>query len=121
MVTPLWIVLGYVAVAQTPIDVQAVKELVPNGTLGTCFYAPLSTEAPFFGRLSDKEKVNDPVFHGDYSIHGKKGKYVAWFGIVRGISPTTPLCLFSTISLMAKRIVTSCLSVKAATETFAQR
>lgn len=80
-------ILASAAFAQTPIDIQPVKELVPNGTLATCVYTPVDAEAPFFGRLSEKEKVNEPLFHGDYSIHGKKGKYVAWFGIVRGISP----------------------------------
>ena len=83
---PLLGTLTSIALAQTPIDIQPVKELVPNGTLATCAYIPLRAEAPFYGRLNDKEKVNDPLFHGDYSIHGKKGKYVAWFGIVRGIS-----------------------------------
>lgn len=77
--------------AQTPIDVQPVKELKPTGTLGTCGYKPVDQEAPFFGRLDEKEKVNDPVFHGNYTIHGKTGKSIAWFGIVRGItSPAQP-------------------------------
>jgi hypothetical protein len=73
--------------AQTPIDVQPVKELKPTGSLGTCGYKPVDQEAPFFGRLDEKERVNDPVFHGNYTIHGKNGKSIAWFGIVRGITP----------------------------------
>jgi hypothetical protein len=72
--------------AQTPIDVQPVKELKPNGTLATCTYRPIAAEAPFFSRLSDGEQTNDTVF-GKYTIHGKTGAYIAWFGIVRGITP----------------------------------
>jgi hypothetical protein len=74
------------AAAQTPIDVQPVKELKPTGTLATCTYSPTAAEAPYYSRLSDKEKTNDTVF-GTYTMHGKSGKYVAWFGIVRGITP----------------------------------
>ncbi|MGA3069769.1 MAG: hypothetical protein ABSD43_06085 [Terracidiphilus sp.] len=75
------------AVAQTPIEIQPVKELIPNGTLGTSVYAPLEGEAPFFAKLSDKERTNDALF-GHYTMHGKNGKYVSWFGIVRGITPS---------------------------------
>ncbi len=80
--------LTVAASAQTPIDVQPVKEIKPTGKLSTCFYRPIAAEAPFFAKLSDKEKSNDPDFGGDYTIHGKTGTYVAWFGIVRGITPT---------------------------------
>jgi hypothetical protein len=75
------------AAAQTPIDVQPVKELKPTDTLATCEYRPSAREAPFFARLSDAEKTNDTVFGGNYTIHGKTGASVAWFGIVRGITP----------------------------------
>jgi len=79
-------VLSAVARAQTPIDIQPVKELVPNGTLATCSYAPVAREAPFFKTLSNREKASDALF-GKYTMHGKKGTSVAWFGIVRGITP----------------------------------
>jgi hypothetical protein len=72
--------------AQTPIDIQPVKELIPNGTLATSVYIPLETEAQFFAKLTNKERVNDALF-GHYTMHGKKGKYISWFGIVRGITP----------------------------------
>jgi hypothetical protein len=75
------------APSQTPMDVQPVVELKPNGTLGTCNYKPAVLEAPFFARLSDAEKTNDTAFGGNYTIHGKTGKSVGWFGIVRGITP----------------------------------
>jgi hypothetical protein len=75
----------YVA-AQTPIEIQPVKELKPTGTLGTCSYKPTEAESPFFARLSDAEKTNGGMLHA-YSIHGKAGTYVAWLGIVRGITP----------------------------------
>lgn len=75
------------AAAQTPIDIQPVKELKPTDTLATCSYRPTAVEAPFFARLSDKEKTNDTAFGGNYTMHGKTGMEVAWFGIVRGITP----------------------------------
>jgi hypothetical protein len=98
------LVLGFAgalaAAAQTPMDVQPVKELKPTGMLGTCGYKPVNQEAPFFGRLDEKEKVNDPVFHGKYSIHGKTGKSIAWFGIVRGI--TAPAQLGGEVTLLVQ-------------------
>ena len=74
------------APAQSPIDVQPVKKLLPTDTLATCSYRPISAEAPFYSRLTDKERTNDTVFGGNYTIHGKTGTYIAWFGIVRGIT-----------------------------------
>jgi hypothetical protein len=88
--SPRWPALALLAIcalgarAQTPIDIQPVKELKPTGTLGTCSYQPTGTERPFFARLSDAEKTNGSMMQS-YSIHGKTGTYVAWFGIVRGI------------------------------------
>jgi len=79
-------VFAAAAFAQTAIDIQPVKALKPNGTLATCSYVPVVAEAPFFSRLTDAEKSNDAVF-GSYTIHGKTGRRVAWFGIVRGITP----------------------------------
>lgn len=73
--------------AQTPIDIQQVKELVPTGVLGTCQYSPVAVETPFFARLSATERTNDAAFGGNYTMHGKTGTYVSWFGIVRGITP----------------------------------
>jgi len=75
------------AAAQTPIDIEQVKELKPTGTLATCVYKPITAEATFFGRLGDKERTNDALFGGNYTMHGKTGEYVSWFGIVRGITP----------------------------------
>ena len=72
--------------AQTPMDVQPVKELKPTDTLATCSYRPLAAEAHFVAHLSEKERTNDTVFVGNYTIHGKTGTEVAWFGIVRGIT-----------------------------------
>ena len=78
--------LAAILCAQTPMEIQPVKELKPTGTLGTCSYKPTATEAPYFARLSDAEKTNGGMLQS-YSIHGKTGTYVAWFGIVRGITP----------------------------------
>jgi hypothetical protein len=71
---------------QTPIDTQPVVELKPTGSLATCDYKPVAQEAPFFNQLSDAEKTNGGMSQS-YSIHGKTGTRVAWFGIVRGITP----------------------------------
>ncbi|MGO9325239.1 MAG: hypothetical protein ACLP07_11830 [Terracidiphilus sp.] len=79
--------LSVSAAAQTPIDVQPVKKLKPSDTLATCQYRPIANEAPFFARLTDTEKTNDTAFGGNYTMHGKTGAFVAWFGIVRGITP----------------------------------
>jgi hypothetical protein len=80
-------VLAASSSAQTPINVQPVKKLLPTDTLATCSYRPIPAEAPFFAHLTEKERTNDTVFGGNYTIHGKTGTYVAWFGIVRGITP----------------------------------
>jgi hypothetical protein len=74
-----------VASAQTPTDVQPVQELVRTGTLGTCTYQPVARESPFYKKLDEKE-VATGSFLAPYSIHGKTGKYVSWFGVVRGIN-----------------------------------
>src|ERR1039458_859985 len=47
------------AAAQTPIDVQPVKELKPTDTLATCAYRPTAEETPFFSHLNEAEKSND--------------------------------------------------------------
>jgi hypothetical protein len=74
-----------VAVAQTPIDVQPVKELVRTGTLATCGYTPVAQEEPSFKKLEKDETVTGS-FLAPYSIHEKRGKFVSWFGLVRGIT-----------------------------------
>ena len=78
------------ASAQTPIDVQPVKELIRTGSLGTCSYKPSDREAPFLNKLDEQERATGS-FLAPYSIHGKTGKYVSWFGVVRGITaPSQP-------------------------------
>jgi hypothetical protein len=74
-----------VAVAQTPMDIQPVKELKPTGSLGTCAYKPTGNEEPFYKRL-DSDELATGSFMKAYSIHGKTGKYVSWYGIIRGIT-----------------------------------
>ena len=71
--------------AQTPSNFQPVKELIPNGSLGTCGYTPADKEGPFYKKLSPDEQVTGSMM-GSYNLKGKKNKYVSWFGIVRGIS-----------------------------------
>jgi len=73
------------APSQTPIDIQPVKELVPTGTLGTCGYAPIDRESEHYKKL-DQSELATGSFMAPYDIHAKKGKYVSWYGIVRGIT-----------------------------------
>jgi hypothetical protein len=55
------------------------------GTLATADYSPSEQEKRFFSKLSPDETVTGSMLSGDYSIIGKKGVYVGWFGIVRRI------------------------------------
>jgi hypothetical protein len=73
------------AAAQTPMDIEPVKELVPNGTLATSIYRPVAQEEPFFKKLSQDE-LSTGSFMAPYTVHGKTGKYVSWYGVVRGIT-----------------------------------
>jgi hypothetical protein len=72
-------------VAQTPVEVQPVKELKPTGSLGTCGYTPTSQEKAFLEKLSPKEQATGS-FMESYDIHKKNDVYVSWYGVVRGIS-----------------------------------
>jgi hypothetical protein len=79
--------LEITAAAQTPIKIEPVKVLKPTGILATCGYKPDQKEVHYFGLLSANEKTNDAALGGNYTIHGKTGTYVSWYGIVRGITP----------------------------------
>ena len=83
----LFSVVSPACFAQTPIDIQPVKELKPTGSLGTCSYKPTDKETPFFQKLEQKERTTGS-FLESYTIHGKEKKYVSWFGIVRGVADT---------------------------------
>jgi hypothetical protein len=56
----------------------------PPGTLATMAYKPTERETAFFQKLAADERVTGSLF-SDYSITGKVGKYIGWFGIVRRI------------------------------------
>jgi len=66
-------------------DIQPVKQLVRGNSLATCGYTPLEREAPFLKSLPAKEQITGS-FMRPYTIFGKKGKTVSWFGVLRGIS-----------------------------------
>jgi hypothetical protein len=87
LIALLFCFLSPACFAQTPIDVQPVKDLKPTGTLGTCSYKPTENEIPFFQKLEEKERTTGS-FLESYTIHGKQKKYVSWFGIVRGVEDT---------------------------------
>jgi hypothetical protein len=81
------LIVGYAltvtAAGQTRVDVEPVRS---SDVSGTCEYKPNGPEKNYLNNVSKGETVNGPA--GDpYSIHGKAGKYIAWFGIVRGITP----------------------------------
>jgi len=79
------------AFAQTPMDIQPAKQLTRGNTLGTCSYSPTEKEQPFLKKLASDEYVTGSGFADKpYRIQKKKGKYVSWFGIVRGISSPEP-------------------------------
>lgn len=75
--------------AQTPMDAQPVKELKRTNSLGTCGYKATEKEAAYFERLAAPERSTGS-FMEPYDIHGKQGRYVSWFGIVRGILDAKP-------------------------------
>jgi hypothetical protein len=81
----LLFVLSVTLSAQTIVDSQPVKELKATGSLGTCGYTPSPREQPFFDKLEAKERSTGS-FMEPYDIHKRDGKFVSWFGIVRGIS-----------------------------------
>jgi hypothetical protein len=76
---------GALSFAQTPIDIQPVKKLERSNSLGTCGYEPIEKEKNYFARLSLSERATGSMLE-PYTIHGKQGKFVSWYGIVRGIS-----------------------------------
>jgi len=71
--------------AQTPMETEPVKELKPTGGLSTCGYKPVSAEEPFFKKLSADEQVTGSFMKG-YDIRKEDGKFVSWFGVVRGLT-----------------------------------
>lgn len=80
-----------VTFAQTPVDIQEAKQLQRTNTLGSCSYIPTNNEKPFLDRVPRDEQVTGSAFDKKpFRIQGKKGKYVSWFGVVRGISPAVP-------------------------------
>jgi hypothetical protein len=87
----LTLLLASVASAQTPVDIQEAKQLVRGNTLATCSYSPIEKEKPFFDKLSKDDQVTGSAFAKDpFTIEGKTGNYVSWFGVVRGITPGSP-------------------------------
>jgi hypothetical protein len=68
----------------TPVEQAEALPRPPAGTLGTMSYKPSEKEKPFFAKLAADEQRTGSMF-SDYSITGKKGVYVGWFGIVRSI------------------------------------
>lgn len=77
------------SLAQTPMDVQQVTTIERSGKLSTCDYKPAVKEAPFFRRLSESEQITGSPMT-EYSIHGKQGRYVSWFGVVRDAVEAKP-------------------------------
>lgn len=71
----------------TVIETEKPVHLTPTGSLGTCGYKGTPAEQKYLQGLDAKETVTGSFLdEKPYSIRGKKGKYVAWFAVVRGIS-----------------------------------
>lgn len=81
----LCLVLCIACAAQTPIEMQPVKELKPTGSLGTCAYKPSPNEKPYYEKLDEKERATGSFMEA-YDIHKKKDVFVSWYGIVRGVT-----------------------------------
>jgi len=75
--------------AQTPVDLQPVKDLDRSANLATCDYRPTPKEAPYFRKLPEAEQATGSGIT-EYSIHGKQGRQVSWFGVVRGVVDAKP-------------------------------
>jgi len=80
------LIVATAAMAQTPIDVQPAKQLTRTNTLSTCAYVPVELEKPFLQKLPSNEQVTGSFLGPAYTIQGKRGRYISWFGVVRGIS-----------------------------------
>lgn len=80
-------ILAFLGTAQagTVIETETPKKLTPTGSLATCHYPSRPTEQTYLKKLGPKELVTGSFMEA-YSIHGKKGDYVSWFAVVRGIS-----------------------------------
>jgi hypothetical protein len=81
----LCVVLCIACAAQTPIEMQPVKELKPTGSLGTCGYVPFPNEKPYYEKLGENERSTGSFMEA-YDIHKKKDAFVSWYGIVRGVT-----------------------------------
>ena len=75
--------------AQTPVDLQPVKDLDRSANLATCDYRPTPKEAPYFRKLPEAELATGSGI-AEYSIHGRQGRQVSWFGVVRGVVDAKP-------------------------------
>jgi hypothetical protein len=88
----IWIALAVLTLsafcaAQTIVEVQEVKELKPGKGLGTCSYVPTPKDSTFFKKLAPAKMVTGSIMdaHED-TLHGKKGHFVSWYGVVHGAS-----------------------------------
>jgi len=73
---------------QTVMETQPVKELKRSNSLGSCPYKPTEKETAYFQKLDEAERTTGS-FMQPYTIQGKPGKYVSWFGVMRGVLATT--------------------------------
>src|SRR5436305_9360999 len=83
-------VYGQTQVTPTVVEQSPMLPPPPARTLGTTSYKSTDKEATFFKKLVSREQTTGNMFD-DYSINGKKGIYVGWFGIVRKIEEDTKL------------------------------
>jgi len=80
--------LAGTACCETIIETEKPKDLKPTGSLSTCGYAARDAEKAYLKKPAPSELVTGSMME-EYSIHGRKDKYVSWFAVVRGITPET--------------------------------
>jgi hypothetical protein len=71
--------------ATTTIEVERAMIVKTGPGLGTKAYTPREAEKKFLERAPKEEQVPGGMFE-KYTIHGKKDRFVTWFGIVRKIA-----------------------------------
>lgn len=81
------LVMAGMCYGSTVIEKETPKPLKRTGSLGTCGYKPRSAEEKYAEKLDKSERLTGSFMdEKPYTIHKKKGVYISWFAIVRGVA-----------------------------------
>jgi hypothetical protein len=71
----------------TVIEVEKVPHTAPVRRPGSTPYQPTDTERTYLEQTAEDERTNDSSdkSEGDYDLNARRGKRVAWFGVVREV------------------------------------